>query len=105
MLKHFFVMLMLVSGIIRLSSQQYAGFYKFSYDDSSGKMLLEVPELKTDFLMVNAFGTGIGSNDIGIDRGKLQDIRIVRFEKHGDRILLVQPNMDFRAVSDRKSVV
>lgn len=91
--------------MIRLSSQQYAGFYKFSYDDSSGKMLLEVPELKTDFLMVNAFGTGIGSNDIGIDRGKLQDVRIVRFEKHGDRILLVQPNMDFRAVSDNPSEV
>jgi hypothetical protein len=84
---------------LSLYGQQYQGFFNFQYEESSGKMLLEVKQLNEDFLMVNAFGTGIGSNDLGMDRGRLQDVRIVRFEKHGDKILLVQPNMDFRANS------
>jgi len=105
MFKSFKVIALIVSCYSWLSAQQYDGFYKFSYDETSGKMLLEVPVLKADFLMVNAFGTGVGSNDIGIDRGKLQDVRIVRFEKHGDKILLVQPNLDYRAISENVSEV
>ena len=50
--------------------------------------------------MVNAFGTGMGSNDLGLDRGKLGDVRVVRFEKHGDKILLIQPNLKYRAISN-----
>ena len=82
-----------------LYSQSYTGYFDFTYADSTGKLLLKVEKLKEEFLMVNAFGTGLGSNDIGIDRGKLNDIRIVRFEKHGDRILLIQPNVGYRALS------
>ncbi|MGB0839355.1 MAG: zinc-dependent metalloprotease, partial [Chitinophagales bacterium] len=51
---------------------------------------------------------GVGSNDIGLDRGQLGDTRIVKFERSGNKVLLVQPNYDYRAVSnndaERKSV-
>jgi hypothetical protein len=57
-------------------------------------------KLNQDILMVNAFGTGVGSNDLGLDRGKLGDIRVVRFEKHGDKILLIQQNLKYRANSN-----
>jgi hypothetical protein len=61
--------------------------------------LLEVSVFDQDFLFVTALGTGVGSNDIGLDRGKLGHSRVVRFEKQGDRILLIERNLAFRAVS------
>ena len=81
-------------------SQKYQGFFDFEFEESTGKLLLKVDKLNHEFLMVNAYGTGIGSNDLGMDRGKLGDIKVVRFEKHGDKILLVQNNLNFRAVSN-----
>lgn len=95
-----FIFLMSFIGKVPCSAQHYKGFFQMEYDESTGKLLLTVDKFNQDFLMVNAFGTGLGSNDIGMDRGKLSDIRIVRFEKHGDKILLVQPNPGFRAISN-----
>jgi hypothetical protein len=42
----------------------------------------------------------VGSNDIGLDRGQLGATRIVRFERSGPKVLLVQENLNFRAVSN-----
>lgn len=81
-------------------SQKYEGFFNFEFEESTGKLLFKIDKLNQDFLMVNAYGTGIGSNDLGMDRGKLGDIKVVRFEKHGDKILLIQSNLNFRAVSN-----
>ena len=83
-----------------LYAQAYSGFFNFEYEENSGKMLLEVSVFDEDFLFVTALGTGVGSNDIGLDRGKLGNNRVVRFEKQGDRILLIERNLAFRAVSD-----
>lgn len=81
-------------------SQTFDGFYTAKFDEKTGKLLLTLDKMNEEFLMVNAYGTGIGSNDIGVDRGKLSDIRIVRFEKQGEKILLVQPNQGYRAISN-----
>lgn len=88
-----------------LNAQKYKGFFNFEFEEQSGKMMFEIKNLNEDFLMVNGYGTGIGSNDLGMDRGKLNDTRIVRFEKHGDKILLIQPNLSYRAVSDNQMEV
>jgi len=96
------VLILLIFSIVchrQAVGQSWQGFYHFQYDETSGKLLLKLDRLKEDFLMVNAFGTGIGSNDLGMDRGKLVETRVVRFEKQGDKILLIQKNMDFRAIS------
>ena len=42
---------------------------------------------------------GTGSNDLGLDRGQIGGGRIVRFERSGPKILLVAPNLVFRALS------
>ena len=42
----------------------------------------------------------MGSNDIGLDRGQLGATRIVRFERSGPKVLLVQENLDYRAISN-----
>ncbi|MBK9257373.1 MAG: zinc-dependent metalloprotease [Saprospiraceae bacterium] len=88
-----------------LQSQKFEGFFNFEYQDSTGKILLNVSNLNEDFLMVTSLGTGVGSNDIGLDRGKLGNKMVVRFEKHGDKILLVQQNMNYRAISNNTEEV
>ncbi len=81
------------------------GFFNFYYDDAGGKVFLEIDKIDEDFLYVNSLAAGIGSNDIGLDRGQLGSERVVRFEKYGPKLLLIQPNLDYRAVSDNPDEV
>lgn len=82
------------------SIQQYTGYYNFTYDDSKGVIELEVKSLDKEFLYVHSLTTGLGSNDIGIDRGQLGDGVVVKWVKSGNKLLLVQPNLGYRASSD-----
>jgi hypothetical protein len=83
----------------------YPGFMPFYYDEGAGRIFLEVKELNKEFLYVNSLAAGIGSNDIGLDRGQLGRERVVQFEKYGPKLLLIQPNYDYRAVSDNPDEV
>ncbi|MDB4180211.1 zinc-dependent metalloprotease, partial [Flavobacteriaceae bacterium] len=71
----------------------------FYYDASTDKIYLEVENLDSDFLYINSLATGIGSNDIGLDRGQLGNERLVSFQKAGNKLLLIQPNLSFRAIT------
>ncbi|MDR3695809.1 zinc-dependent metalloprotease [Mucilaginibacter sp.] len=86
----------------------YKGYFNFYWDEKNGHILLEVDKFNTEFLYVNSLPAGIGSNDLGLDRGQIGGSRIVKFIKSGPRVLLIQPNYDYRAVSnnaeERKSV-
>lgn len=76
------------------------GFFNFYRDENSGKVWLEVDTLDTEILYVVSLPAGLGSNDIGLDRGLLGGGRIVKFSKTGRKILLIQPNYDYRAVTN-----
>ncbi|MCB0659167.1 MAG: zinc-dependent metalloprotease [Saprospiraceae bacterium] len=84
------------------------GYFPYEWDNTKGKMYLYVDKLDQEFLYVNSLPAGIGSNDIGLDRGQIGNERVVKFTRSGNKILLVQVNYDYRAVSDdpleRKSV-
>ncbi|WP_299390779.1 zinc-dependent metalloprotease [uncultured Gelidibacter sp.] len=80
--------------------ENYKGFFNFYYEAKQDKIYLEVAELDKEFLYVNSLASGIGSNDIGLDRGQLGSDRLVKFIKAGNKILLVQPNQNFRAITD-----
>lgn len=88
--------------------QQFKGFFDFSYDDSKGVITMDVKDLNKEFLYVHSLSTGLGSNDIGLDRGQLGDGVVVKWIKAGNKLLLVQPNQKYRAITDnqeeRKSV-
>lgn len=90
------------------SAKDYKGFFNFTYDETKDKITLEVDKLESEFLYVNSLATGIGSNDIGLDRGQLGSERVVKFIKAGNKLLLVQPNQDYRANTsndlERKSI-
>lgn len=76
------------------------GFLPLYWDAKQGKMLVEISRWNREFLYVSSLPAGIGSNDIGLDRGQLGGTRVVRFERVGPRVLLVQSNLDYRANSE-----
>jgi hypothetical protein len=78
------------------------GFYDFYWDNTNGKIYLVVDKLNMPFLYVNSLPAGLGSNDIGLDRGQLGDSRIVYFNRVGKKLFLTQPNLDYRAVTNDK---
>ena len=67
----------------------------FSYNDDSGKIILEIDNLDNEFLYINSLSRGVGNNDLGLDRGQLGNSRIVYFSKRGNKILLIQPNLRY----------
>lgn len=83
--------------------QSFPGFFNYYYDDKQDKVLLVVDKIGTEFLYVYGLAAGVGSNDIGLDRGQLGRERIVRFERHGPRIFLVEPNYRYRANTDNSA--
>lgn len=87
------------------SMEKQEGYFPFYYDREAGRIYLEVEKPGEEFLYVNALAAGIGSNDIGLDRGQLDEERVVKFEKYGNKLLLVQPNYGYRAVSKNKDEV
>ena len=76
------------------------GFLPMYWDDAGGRIWLEIAEWDADVLHASGIGAGLGSNDIGIDRGQLAGSRVVRFHRVGPRVLMIQPNYRFRASSD-----
>ena len=80
--------------------QQFPGFFPFYWDAKAGKIWLEIDKWNTEFLYVESLPAGIGSNDIGLDRGQLGNSAIVRFDRTGPRVLLVAPNYNFRAITN-----
>jgi hypothetical protein len=75
------------------------GFLSVWRDAGKGRVLMAVGELDTPFLLVSSLPRGLGSNEVGLDRGQPGDVRMVRFEKRGARLFLVQDNTRFVAAS------
>ncbi|MFK7846259.1 MAG: zinc-dependent metalloprotease [Rhodothermales bacterium] len=75
------------------------GFMPIYWDAKAGKVWLEVGLWDTDFLYVTSLPAGLGSNDIGLDRGLLGNERVVQFQRVGPKVLLVAPNFRYRATS------
>ena len=88
--------------------KKYSGYFNFYWDSKEGKIWLEIDHFNEEFLLVNSLSHGVGSNDLGLDRGQIGDNRIVKFEKFGNKILLIQPNYSYRAITanvqERKAV-
>jgi hypothetical protein len=76
------------------------GFFPLYVDEDGGRLWMEIPALNTEVLYSTGLATGLGSNDIGLDRGVLTGSRIVHFERAGPRVLMVQPNYRFRASTE-----
>jgi Met-zincin/Domain of unknown function (DUF5117) len=84
------------------------GFFPMYWDERSGSLFLEITHLNSEFLYATGLAAGLGSNDIGLDRGREGGGKIVLFERVGPRVFLVQPQESFRSSStnpaERRSV-
>lgn len=78
------------------------GFFDFWYSQKEDKIYLKVNQLDQEFIYVHSLTSGLGSNDIGLDRGQLGGTAIVKFQRAGHKLLLVQPNQDYRANTDNE---
>lgn len=72
------------------------GFIPMYIDNKAGKLLLELPRDTMTVLMFYGLATGLGSNPIGLDRGANGDNFIARFERNGERVLVVFENWNYR---------
>ncbi|MCH8148987.1 MAG: DUF5117 domain-containing protein [Planctomycetes bacterium] len=85
--------------------QKIDGFMPLYWEESAGKMWMEISRWDTDLMHMVGVGAGLGSNDLGIDRGASGNSRAVRFNRVGPKVLMVQPNYRFRSSSTNPSEV
>ena len=65
------------------SLKHYPGFFSIYWDESTGKLYMDIDKLDSQVLYVTSLPAGLGSNDIGLDRGLLGDTKIVKFSRTG----------------------
>ncbi len=77
------------------------GFIDLYWDSTTGRILMHVEQFDSPFLYQSSLARGIGSNDLGLDRGQLGKTRVVRFTRSGPKVLLLEDNLAYRASSDK----
>ena len=75
------------------------GFIPTWWDAKKGVLLLELPPrlLQKQLLYYTGFGTGIGSIRLFADRSSLTGGALIRLQRSGPRLLVIQENPAFRA--------
>jgi hypothetical protein len=75
------------------------GFVPLYWDEKDGKLLMEITQFDTELLYQVSLPAGVGSNPIGLDRGALGDTHVVTFQRVGPKVLMVEPNYRYRALT------
>ncbi|MBW3570215.1 MAG: zinc-dependent metalloprotease [Gemmatimonadetes bacterium] len=76
------------------------GLLPVYWEAATGKLWMEIPRTGQELIYVVSLPAGLGSNDVGLDRGQLGGERLVRFDRVGPRVLMVQPNQGYRASAE-----
>ncbi len=74
--------------------KKYDGYFPFYYDEKTGKIYLEVERFDQDFLYFSSLTSGVGLG--GPERG-VASSNVARFVKMGPKVLLLEPNLSYRA--------
>jgi hypothetical protein len=81
------------------SDKHLDGLFPIAWQPADGKLLMTIPHLDQQFLLLDTLRDGVGANDLGLDRGQLGTARLVEWYRSGSRVLLIQPNLDYRSSS------
>ena len=79
------------------SFEKLEGFVDLYWDKEHGRLLLRIENFDEPFLYQASLARGVGSNDLGLDRGQLGSDSIVEFERAGPKVFLVANNLRYRA--------
>lgn len=82
--------------------KHFPGFVPFYYDEKKDKVYLVIEKFGEELLYVRSLTAGVGSNDLGLDRGQIGGVHVVKFDRHGPKVLMVEQNYMYRAVTDNK---
>ena len=80
------------------------GYFPIYWNAARGRVLMEIPSGRGEFLYLRSLATGIGIAGPDIDRGLVGDEAIARFERVGPRVLLVQQTARFRATGNDEAL-
>jgi len=75
------------------------GFVPLYIDAARGRVLFEIARPNEDLLYFVSIGKGLGSVELGVDRGATSLSAVIAFERAGARVHVVSRNLQFRALS------
>jgi hypothetical protein len=84
-------------------SKRMDGFFDLYWDGNQGRLYLQIDNFAEQFIYVSSLARGVGSNDLGLDRGQLGLTRLVQFQRVGPRVLLIQDNTQYIADSQNEA--
>lgn len=87
-------------GLTRLD-----GYFDLYWDETTGKLYLEIDHWGREFLYQVSLASGLGSNPIGLDRGQLGGTYVLRAERVGPTVIFIEPNYRYRARSSNADEV
>lgn len=76
------------------------GYFDLYWDQQNGRLLLQVDSIGEQFIYQSSLARGVGSNDLGLDRGQLGATRLVEFYRSGPKVLMIEKNTEFRAITN-----
>ncbi|MBB5211259.1 zinc-dependent metalloprotease [Microbulbifer hydrolyticus] len=76
------------------------GLFDFYWDETKGRVLLQVDQFDRELLLLTGLAQGLGSNPVGLDRNQAGESRVVKFERVGNKVLIHQLNLAYRAQSE-----
>lgn len=91
--------------------ERHQGILDLYLDRQHGRVLLLVPPPAGpegqvgEYLYYEGLVTGLGSNPVGLDRGQVSQGAVVRLRRVGNRVLVEEENLRFRALSDNSDEV
>lgn len=79
--------------------ERRAGLLDVYADDPQGRVLVGIRLADSPLLLVSGLPGALGSNEIGLDRNRLTEPKLVSFRRSGPNLLLVQHNTGYIADS------
>ncbi len=91
-------------GEATAGKSSYTGYVPIFWDAAEDEAFLELPPEGAEFLYWVSLPHGLGSNDVGLDRGQLGGQWLLKTRRVGNRVLLVAPSQRWRSSSTDPSV-
>jgi hypothetical protein len=79
--------------------QKIDGFIPLFWDAAAGRLLMQIGRFDEELILQSSLPAGVGSNPIGLDRGELSATHLVTFQRIGPKVLMVESNTRYRALT------